>query len=93
MSTSIDLAFVRQYEKKVHLVFQRTGSYLKSTVRFRPNVLGSSTTFQKIGTGTATTKRGRGFYTAATPCSACNITPKQPPGPMTVAIYSPGSAN
>lgn len=63
MSTSIDQAFVRQYEKKVHLVFQRTGSYLKSTVRFRPNVVGSSTTFQKIGTGTAVTKARHGTIT------------------------------
>lgn len=63
MSTSIDQAFVRQYEKQVHLVFQRTGSYLKSTVRFRPNVVGSSTTFQKIGTGVATTKARHGTIT------------------------------
>ena len=63
MSTSIDQAFVRQYEKKVHLVFQRTGSYLKNTVRFRPDVVGSSTTFQKIATGTATTKARHGTIT------------------------------
>ena len=63
MSTSIDQAFIRQYERKVHLVWQRTGSYLRNTVRFRPNVVGSSTTFQKIATGTATTKARHGTIT------------------------------
>lgn len=63
MSTSIDQAFIRQYEAKVHLVFQRTGSYLKNTVRYRPDVVGSSTTFQKIGTGIATTKARHGTVT------------------------------
>jgi len=63
MATSIDQAFIRSYERKVHLVFQRTGAYLKNTVRFRPNVVGSSTTFQKIGTGTATTKARHGNIT------------------------------
>ena len=63
MSTTIDQAFVRQYERKVHLVFQRTGSYLKDTVRFRPGVVGSSTTFQKIASGTATTKARHGTIT------------------------------
>ena len=63
MSQSIDQAFVRQYEKRVHLVFQRQGAYLKDTVRFRPNVVGSSTTFQKIAAGTATTKARHGAIT------------------------------
>ncbi|MDQ3096272.1 MAG: phage capsid protein [Actinomycetota bacterium] len=56
MSTTIDTAFVRQYERDVHHVFQRAGGQLKQTVRFKGGVVGSSTTFQKIGTGTATTK-------------------------------------
>ena len=63
MSTSIDQAFIRQYERQVHLVYQRTGSYLKECVRYRPNVMGSSTTFQKIATGTATTKARHGTIT------------------------------
>ena len=63
MSQTIDNAFVRQYEKRVHLVFQRQGAYLKDTVRFRPNVVGSSTTFQKIAAGTATTKARHGAIT------------------------------
>ena len=63
MSTTIDAAFIRNYEREVHLVFQREGSYLRNTVRFRPNVVGSSTTFQKAGTGTATTKARHGTIT------------------------------
>lgn len=63
MSTTIDQAFIRQYERKVHLVFQRQGSYLRNTIRFRPNVIGSSTTFQKIATGVATTKSRHGVIT------------------------------
>ena len=63
MSTSIDTAFVRQYERKVHLVWQREASYLRNTVRFRPDIVGESTTFQKIGVGTATTKARHGTIT------------------------------
>ena len=63
MSTTIDAAFIRNYEREVHLVFQREGSYLRNTVRFRPNVVGSSTTFQKAGTGIATTKARHGTIT------------------------------
>ena len=63
MSNTIDEAFVRSYEREVHLVYQRTGSYLKNTVRYRPNIVGSSTTFQKIGTGVATTKARHGTIT------------------------------
>lgn len=63
MSTSIDTSFVRSYERKVHLVFQREGSYLRNTVRFRPDITGESTTFQKIATGAATTKARHGTIT------------------------------
>ena len=63
MSTSIDQAFVRQYERQVHLVYQRQGSYLKDTVRYKPDVVGESTTFQKVGTGAATTKARHGTIT------------------------------
>lgn len=63
MSTSIDTAFVRQYERDVHDAFQRQGSVLKPTVRFKPDVVGKSTTFQKIGKGTATTKARHGTIT------------------------------
>ena len=63
MSTSINVSFVRQYERKVHLVYQREGSYLRDTVRYRPDVVGESTTFQKIAAGVATTKARHGTIT------------------------------
>jgi len=56
MSTSIDIAFVKQYEGEVHEAYQRRGSKLMNTVRRKPNVRGSTTTFQKIGQGVASTK-------------------------------------
>jgi hypothetical protein len=63
MSTSIDQAFIRQYEADVHLTFQREGGYLRPGVRMKTNILGKSTTFQKIGKGTATTKARHGVIT------------------------------
>ena len=63
MSTSITVAFVNSYEAKVHEVFQRRGSYLKDSVRVRDNVVGSTAVFNKIGTGTATTKARHGTIT------------------------------
>lgn len=56
MSTSITTSFVRQYEKDVHHVFQRQGTIVLNCTRRKDGVVGSSTTFQKIGKGTATTK-------------------------------------
>lgn len=63
MSTSIDQAFIRQYERDVHDVFQRMGSRMRETVRHSSDVVGTSTTFQKIGKGTATTKARHGVIT------------------------------
>jgi len=63
MSTSITTSFVTEYEAKVHEVFQRQGSYLKDAVRVKDNVVGSTAIFQKIGTGTATTKARHGVIT------------------------------
>ena len=63
MSTSINSAFITQYERDVHDVFQRDGSVLKPTVRFKSDVIGSVATFQKIGKGTATTKARHGTIT------------------------------
>lgn len=63
MSTSIDTAFITEYEAKVHEVFQRRGSYLKDAVRNKPNVVGSTAVFQKIGKGIATTKARHGTIT------------------------------
>ena len=63
MSTSIDLSFVKQYEREVHEAFQRQGSFMLQTVRKKDNVKGATTTFQKIGKGTATTKARHGLIT------------------------------
>lgn len=63
MSTSITSSFVRQYEAEVHHLFQRQGGYLRPTVRTKDNVVGTSTTFQKIGKGVATTKARHGVIT------------------------------
>ena len=63
MSTSVDQSFVRQYEGEVKEVYQRRGSKLRRSVRSKPNVKGSATTFQKIGKGTPTTKVRHGQIT------------------------------
>jgi len=60
MSTSVDQSFVKQFEAEVHQAYQRTGSKLRNTVRTKGNVKGSSTTFQKVGKGTASTKARHG---------------------------------
>ena len=56
MSTTIDQAFVKQFEREVHESYQRMGSKLRGTVRTKPNVVGSSSVFQTVGKGTTTTK-------------------------------------
>ena len=61
MSTSIDNAFVKQFEREVHEAFQRQGSKLRNTVRTLGNVNGSSAIFQKVGKGTASTKSTHGM--------------------------------
>ncbi len=61
MSTSINQAFIKQFEREVHEAYQRQGSKLRNTVRTIGNVNGSSTAFQKIGKGTAATKSTHGM--------------------------------
>lgn len=61
MSISIDQAFIKQFEREVHEAFQRQGSKLRSTVRSVSNVNGASTVFQRVGTGTASTKSTHGL--------------------------------
>lgn len=63
MATTITEAFVRQYESEVHHLFQRQGGYLRPAVRVKDNIVGTSTTFQKIGSGVATTKARHGVIT------------------------------
>lgn len=60
MSTTIDQAFIKQFESEVHMAYQRMGSKLRNTVRFKSNVKGSSTTFQKVAKGAASTKTRHG---------------------------------
>ena len=60
MSTSIDQAFTKQFEREVHEAYQRQGSKLRATVRVKNGVRGSSTVFQKVGKGSAATKARHG---------------------------------
>lgn len=60
MSTTIDKAFIKQFEREVHEAYQRQGSKLRATVRVKNGVQGTSTTFQKVGKGSAATKSRHG---------------------------------
>ena len=60
---SIDTAFIKQFESEVHMAYQRMGSKLRNTVRTSGNVRGSVVRFQKIGTGSASTKSRNGSVT------------------------------
>lgn len=60
MTQQVSALFQTEYQEDVHLVFQRTGSYLKPTVRNKPSVVGSSTKFNVAGKGTASTKSRHG---------------------------------
>jgi hypothetical protein len=61
MSTTIDQAFIKQFEREVHEAYQRQGSKLRNTTRTINDVNGSSAVFQKIGTGVASTKSTHGM--------------------------------
>lgn len=61
MSITIDQAFSKQFEREVHEAYQRQGSKLRSTVRVKNGVRGSSTIFQKVGKGAASTKARHGM--------------------------------
>ena len=63
MSTSVDTSFIAQYNADVKDVYQREGSYLRDAVFHKPNVVGSTSNFHKIGKGTATTKARHGTIT------------------------------
>ncbi|WP_316978368.1 phage capsid protein [Shumkonia mesophila] len=60
MSTTVDESFVRHFQAEVHLQYQQMGSKLRNTVRTKDNIVGASTTFQKVGKGTASTKARHG---------------------------------
>lgn len=61
MATTIDQAFIKQFEREVHEAYQRQGSKLRNTVRSINNVNGASAIFQKVGKGTASTKSTHGM--------------------------------
>lgn len=61
MSIDISDAFIKQFESEVHVAYQRMGSKLRNTIRAKANVRGTSTTFQKVGKGTAGTKSRHGM--------------------------------
>ena len=63
MANTIDVAFIKQFESEVHMAYQRMGSKLRNTVRTASNVSGSTVRFQKIGTGSASTKSRNGNVT------------------------------
>ena len=60
MSTTVDQSFVRHFQAEVHLQYQQMGSKLRNTVRTKDSIVGASTTFQKVGKGTASTKARHG---------------------------------
>jgi hypothetical protein len=62
MANSISVAFIKQFETEVHMLYQRMGSKLRNTVR-TTNVTGSTARFQVIGKGTASTKSRNGNVT------------------------------
>jgi hypothetical protein len=59
----MDTAFIKQFESEVHIAYQRMGSKLRGTVRTAGNVAGNIVRFQKIGTGSASTKSRNGNIT------------------------------
>ena len=60
MSTTIEQAFIKHFQEEVHQAYQRMGSKLRNTVRMKNSVRGSSTVFQKVGKGAASTKARHG---------------------------------
>ena len=62
MANTITNAFIKQFETEVHMAYQRMGSKLRNTIR-STNVSGSTARFQKIGTGSASTKSRNGNVT------------------------------
>ncbi|AMW34744.1 hypothetical protein HEQ62_04000 [Haematospirillum jordaniae] len=61
MSVSVDKSFIKHFQADVHLAYQQYGSRLRPTVRSKGGIRGSSTVFQKVGKGTASTKARHGM--------------------------------
>lgn len=60
MAQQVTNLFEVEYQADVKHIYQRMGSYLKPTVRTKNNVVGSSTKFNRVGKGTASTKSRHG---------------------------------
>jgi hypothetical protein len=60
MSTSVDRAFIKNFEAEVHIQYQQMGSKLRNSVRTKDSVIGATTTFQRVGKGVASTKSRHG---------------------------------
>lgn len=66
MPSTIDNAFVKQFESEIHLAYQRMGTKLMNTTRRKTGVVGSSTTFQTLSELSAAAKgRSDGSQDAA----------------------------
>lgn len=61
MTTSVDAAFIKQYESEVKEAYQRQGSKLQGATRLKSEVQGTSTTFQRTGRGSAAQKPRNGL--------------------------------
>lgn len=60
MANTIDTAFIENYDADMKLGYQRKGSLLRNTVRTKNNVAANKAYFQKLGSGTATSKGRNG---------------------------------
>lgn len=60
MPSTIDQAFIKQFEADVHLAYQQMGSKLRNTIRHKPGVKGETLRFQKVGKGSASSKTRNG---------------------------------
>ena len=77
VSTALDASFIKHFEADVHTAYQQQGSKLKNTVRSKNNVQGTSTTFQVIGSMSATTKSRNAQITSSSVTHApveCTLT-------------------
>ena len=99
MSTTIDQAFIKQFEREVHEAYQRQGSKLRNTVRTISDVNGSSAVFQKVGKGTASTKSTHGMLrvndliianvdTDGTPVTKFYVVTANDGSSVTVTVYA-----
>ena len=61
MSTQVEQSFIANFEAEVHVQYQQMGSKLRNTVRTKDNIVGATTTFQKVGKGIASTKARHGL--------------------------------